>query len=463
MASCPARTLTPAPNCPLTHVHLYHRARQAQANCVAIGLQQLAAIGQLWKPSVSTEVTEEVVPRLLSSLEGATFWLGATYQSQGVGFEFFDRSLGASLLDIFWDQSTVGLDDDGKGCVILKPSGSAAQVSVVPCADLTRSVCEFQLAPLPPLPPPSSPPSPPPSPPGFAINATFVLEMSRADFEAQEDEFETELATFLALETALVEVIDVVDLDTEVRATRTGSFEDGEQARRALQLASIQVTVRVWEPDSSGEPVRAKIRQTGLTTLSQVLRVTVLAPVSLSSDEPYSPPPPSTDPGLPNDPSTPRESSQVSVVQSQLQIGAIVGGGAGGLVAIGAVICLALQLRRRRRDRRADEEMIDAALDSNKSFKYSMHIVRATDFVRMSHLQIFETVRLQNQHVAIDKVEEARERFMSPTSKEQLIFISHRVSRSALAMRPPPGCCFLCLSTYYLRPDLPAPFFHHRN
>jgi hypothetical protein len=259
------------------------------------------------------------------------------------------------------------------------------------------------------------------------MNVTFVFEQLDVPDEASFNaDFAAKLAEFVGLGDwpSLVEV-------NELNLVKRSDAVVG----RLLSELAIELTARIWEPAGAGlqTPIRRKLLQAGQSTLNLLLGIQLLEDVRMASDEPFAPPPasPSSD-GSPD-----RDGDGVLADGSTVAGGGVaaaelvtqvVGGTVGGLAAVALVLACCWELRHRLIKSRADRDLVEAALLSSKEYTHPMLLVRAADFLRMEKLMIFEEVREKNLHVPIDLVADARIRFKSQTSKEHLIFISHRTS-----------------------------------
>jgi len=106
----------------------------------------------------------------------------------------------------------------------------------------------------------------------------------------------------------------------------------------------------------------------------------------------------------------------------------------GTLAAVAAVCCVALVLaalvtalviRRRRAFRLAhDVETIESALSKCDAFHFPLNVIRASDFLRMEKLMIYEDVRRTGQHEVHDLVADAQKYFGA--GGQRLIFLSHQ-------------------------------------
>jgi hypothetical protein len=187
--------------------------------------------------------------------------------------------------------------------------------------------------------------------------------------------------------------------------------------------SAFRVTASLWvAAPSRVSEVRAAVLDYSLR-ISIWQGVAVLDAAITPGEMAPQPPPPS--PPLRTDERPPR-SPPPDVSGPRLYLSTIGGGGAGACFGIALLLFAAWRLVRYSRKWLADKETIELALESNKSFKFPMYLVRATDFVRMRELLAYETVRDKSQHVVVDFVEEARDRFSNPACRNKLIFISHR-------------------------------------
>ncbi|KAJ1632992.1 hypothetical protein T492DRAFT_837994 [Pavlovales sp. CCMP2436] len=97
-------------------------------------------------------------------------------------------------------------------------------------------------------------------------------------------------------------------------------------------------------------------------------------------------------------------------------------------VAAGVNLIVALCFRQRRRLRvLRDNKAVENALSFGKAFSFPLMVIRASDFLQMGELVIFEEMRKRGKLEVLDLVQEAKEYF-SPGAAQprRLIFLSHQ-------------------------------------
>lgn len=96
----------------------------------------------------------------------------------------------------------------------------------------------------------------------------------------------------------------------------------------------------------------------------------------------------------------------------------------GGVGALSLICTLLVRWRQHRMRAAHDAKLIELSLASNDAFAFPLHVLRATDFLEMGQLVIFEDARKHSMHEVVDLVSEASELFGQ--GGQHLIFLSHQ-------------------------------------
>jgi hypothetical protein len=269
-------------------------------------------------------------------------------------------------------------------------------------------------SPPPPSPPPSPPPPnpppsprPPPSPVGYEVMVTFELGTTPEEFDA--DAFARQLAIFLNIENRDLVRVSVVAGGSLIVEARVYQVEGAPSVRGALNRASRTALNAVWDLPVLSDPI-------------------------ITSDVPYSPPPSGGRSGE-DDGSPSLADSQLPQLEEGMDTTMVVASAlSAAFVAALLAALLVRLLRQRLAKQRADLLAIEQALAYNESFNYPLHALKASDFLQLRTLEVFEDMRDRHLHKVIDGVDDARALF-GPDRRAKLIFISHQVRAPGVGSR----------------------------